>query len=923
MPILETMVIGAAVNYLRENAGAIAQQVQFEIRKKITEAEHRQFTVAAGMLSDEDGRAVNDSVKTWLHDAVHFDSVSLKTAFAYLSQYCGLVAVQSDGLPVIGQARAGWKVVQLRNPMEAYREKNEDCFGFQNHVMREIDDYYSKHDKMSIEKAYVTILDNYIQLFLGLMNDVQKMPSTEGEGALNELENQLNNFLDNFQKGPAQQRSFSLLNRMAEHFDLFKTQRFNLVIKIKPVIKKLFSHARDEQKRTIYDIATTLHQNMVSLSNEMRGFVVRHLTGKDQEKDLFAQCWESTAEMLSVGRETMTLEERFLMLETQKKLSSMPLATELMSSITAAIIFSEEVRRILMRCFAEERPVNANLIKAIAFLEHDFNQALLAFKNNMSSVVSTETVTVHCHHAAIGINQAISKSANDSVAVIDRKTADIHKLLSEIKTALQSIAVDASASEMPINAVNITAKPVLSVPVIVHPVVASAKAQFSGVGGLLLLKNANVDLTVDSNLIERKILRCENNQLHIQLDHVLTEGDVICLSDYLLEKLNLGRGDLTLEQEQSKGVIMAFQRLDPLTTAERFDFSKLSDWIKYILNAESVEAEKAGSFLHAIANHFHQLIESVLSKKPVGYRVFQQNLHDAEFKARQICEEAKQFEKIKEIQNALDLISNPEHVLSVLDYCEKIKKISNAIFELERLPYKTQALEESIVLLNIQISSAQENYIQSFVYAFETYFDAFERLSALYQESVDQFNLDELESKLLEIHEKLIELTKLKNALFTFDFQVILDSNPKIFEMHDRAVNTYQLFCRQFCEKQVKALEEKIKNFSECLLSDSAGFDLVLSTRLFLEEANQDAVSDKNQSSLEKMKCELEVAIESCILKISATLKTLNFYFGESPANEFDEDIIAIKKAYSDTLFICSRDELVEILNGTLKKILY
>ncbi|MCX7120306.1 MAG: hypothetical protein NTZ67_00785 [Gammaproteobacteria bacterium] len=939
MPVIETVLIGTAAKYLAQNGAAIAQQVQFEIRKKITDVENRRFTVAAGVLTRDEGDAVNACVKTWLHDPIHFDDISLKESFKYLSQYCGLIPIQSDGVFLIGSdTQIGWKVIQLRNPLEEYRAKNEDCFGFRHHVISSIDRYYETHEKMSAEKSYVTILDNYIQLFLGLMDEVKKTPGKAGEDALNELENQLYNFLGNFQKGPAQQRSFSLLNRMAQYFDSFKTERANLCAEIQLTIKTLIAQARDEQKRTLYDVVGTLQHDVTLLSTEMRGFVVRHVTAEDKQKDLFKKFWDKHAQMLSVDYHHSTVKKRFSDLAAQKKSSPELLEEKLMMSVTAAVIFSEEARRILdqrLLCQNPDLNVHQQLNEVINSLEHNLNIAFHEFRKTLNSIDQKNAVSTHHNYPSIGVNQSLPKPVNDSVVTMDRLVANIKKSLVEIKTATVVLSADVvCVGETSVISNNSSiASPVssgdLSSPLAceterfdkVHPAVESAKRQFEQAGGCLFLKNERCNELVDRKLLDRGILaQDKNNKLNIVLECVKTEGDVTELGAYLLLRLNLGESKLNQGQSHLKATILKLIYLDPLDVHERDQFSNLNEFIKAIFNAGNESVLTAKAFLSAIETTYQSIIKLIFEKTPVGYMVFQQNLNDAQLKAKQICENAIFEEKIKEVDVDLKVLQDKQNTLSVSEYAMKIKNIKTIISELERLPCKTQALEEQIELVNIKFVSAQESRMAEFADAFLFYVESYNRFKNLYENSFCDLDSNPREQKLLEFHEKLLELSNLKEILFAFDLEAVFIKTPKLCEQHDNAVYSYKLLCQKHCEKLVEELEGKIQDFSGVLLSDTSGFDLMLTTRLFNQES---CAATLNQEAIEIKKIETEGAIENCIAKIAGCLRTLDAYFGVESSREFNDDVVAIKEGYSNALFEHARDELVNVLNTTLPKLIF
>lgn len=259
-----TVSIGAAAGLVRfayrhREAIILAKtRAQHAIKDKIQKIEHRDFLLSAGVLSNENGELVNELVKEWMQEPIRLDFIDsslrenhfLQEAFDYLVPACGLVRISSKGIPLIGNGtQIGWQVVKLENPLSERQNEHNDTFLFREKMKILLEDYHQKHsDKTSVSEALVTVLDNYLQLFLTLIDEAKNIPGEENKGAIEILEKNINTLIDNFQNGPAKERQYKFFNYFASYFDVTKTGRDLLCNAIRPKLKIIIDKAKREQK---------------------------------------------------------------------------------------------------------------------------------------------------------------------------------------------------------------------------------------------------------------------------------------------------------------------------------------------------------------------------------------------------------------------------------------------------------------------------------------------------------------------------------------------------------------------------------------------------------------------------------------------------------------------------------------------------
>ncbi len=957
MPVLETLALGFAVKHGREAAQFAASAINNAVTSKVRDIESRNFALASGVLSQRDGEDVCVCVEAWLHDRIEFHNPALKALFQKLSPRCGLARIQSDGVPLVGNGtQTGWQAIQIRNPLSQCAAVQEDVFGFVANALTAIDEYYATHPAMNKEKAYVIILDNYLQVFLGMMRELKNTPGQEAADAFDELEAQLKNLLNNFKKGPAQQRTATFLNRIAQSFAQFETGRVALCSTIQQEVDCIIAQARADQKKSAYQTIVTLSNQVTQLSTHLRQFVITTSNQSDAKRDLFSAEWNHNNQEFAVKNyQTETLQSRCQALQLPAILTP---ADQMMLSITTMMILCEEARRIM--------DGNQNNTVSLAQL-HTVINGLLQFSVTLlkqtipnNGEASAATRVVHCRSLSL-INQSYGDVVCVALIEMDKIVGKIRENLIEIQSKLTenlSPITDETLDTLCGGRTEMSnllkhALPELTVNLhsplgarlsplrdedpraervrifrsqtdeqlnerIVHCIqdlkeedalelsasedrVTIAKDIFLQNGGQQLLNQIGQhdpdDLinTYFIRLIAKGILSIDaHNKLQVDMNVISSKMDVYDLCQYLFIKLRA-------INSSSQLIIKKFLLLDFLSDPER----ELYDQLCTALEDVNMQPDQLQVFLNDVENRFKPIIEKIKASQPIGHAAFFCKLDRAILHAKTKVLHAEQAQKIQALESSLS-----QCTLTV-DSLDLLKSLDSGIKTLERDPQLFDTLFDQVTALRDRLTD-----MTSEVDLHRSLSAAFDGTSAEFQQLMIEENFS-LQNAGECLHKLSMQLDIWRR------YHNIPCITPKQRQVYEGALTQYQKRCRSYCEELVDALEHNVQRIMNALESEREGFNYV-STQRYLNttDSAETAIPTGNLFNLESKKDEIAEATTNCVAKVDACLKMLAHACGmDQSENSYMERVTEITDNFMRAAFEHTRNKLVETLNAALRKI--
>ena len=206
------------------------------------------------------------------------------------------------------------------------------------------------------------ILDNYIQLFITLIDEAKNIPGNEGREALLALEKNLNTLIDNFQNGPAKKRRIGFLNYFANTI----TGRDGLCNALRPEIKIIITRAKKEQEthslqstvRNLKDQAELLTTHIrLFVSENGRKIIEKRCTGVDilyghlQKMSDVCNKWMEWIDHYALETETKTqktIDSVFRVEKTKSKDAAIKNADQTLMFISANMTLARRIKKTIV-----------------------------------------------------------------------------------------------------------------------------------------------------------------------------------------------------------------------------------------------------------------------------------------------------------------------------------------------------------------------------------------------------------------------------------------------------------------------------------------------------------------------------------------------------------------------------------------------
>lgn len=469
-----TVAVGAAAGVVRfvyanwDKVVIAGMTLQSAIKNKLRDMKERDFNLAAGVLSNEEGSTVNALIEAWMREPIdlRFNDLSghsdffLHDIFRSLAPACGLIKISAKGIPLIGGGvQIGYQVAEFNNPLAKLQNEHNDLYLFREEMQEPINTYLKDHNT-SVSKALVIVLMNYIQLFLALIDQAKNYPGKENTNALEVLRGNLINLVENFKRGPAEERTLSFLN----FFSVTATGRSRLCDAIMPKIDRIIDTAIKEQKeRSLQITAKNLETHATLALSKIKKFTQSHykkIIDKQNLGILDTRAAKSSMKALLIewdkvisSHATSFIESERIFLQSEDgKNTTVAAANHAIQFFYIAMLFSSKVKKTLEKNGHDlQNPVLRNEVNLLLIFIKVFQQYSAKQFDNL--IPSSEKKQVH-HPQLMHI-----KTQKFAVTLdIKKELTDIDGELNQLAKATDEILNNIPSSENPVADVHFTAR---------------------------------------------------------------------------------------------------------------------------------------------------------------------------------------------------------------------------------------------------------------------------------------------------------------------------------------------------------------------------------------------------------------------------------------------------------------------------------